>query len=136
MIPTGEKHRQIKAGTDRGFALTFAIVFLIVAAWPLTTGGGTIRLWALIAAILLLLIAIVVPNSIHFLNRVWFAFGISLGKIFTPIFTIAVFFLVVTPTGLIMRVLGKDLLCKKVDKSAKTYWIDRGPTSGSMKNQF
>ena len=136
MIPTGEKHRQIKAGSDRGFALTFAIVFLIVAAWPLTSDGGTIRLWAVVTAIALLLLAIVAPNSVRFLNRGWFAFGIFLGKIFTPIFTLTVFFLVVTPTGLIMRVFGKDLLCKKIDKSAKTYWIDRGPKSGSMKNQF
>lgn len=136
MMPVGERLRQIKMGSDRGFALTFSIVFLIIGIWPLTTEGGAIRLWSLVTAMLLGFVAVIAPNLVHFLNRLWFGFGMFLGKVFTPIVTCAIFLVVVTPTGLIMRVFGKDLLCKRIDKSAKTYWIDREPSSGSMKNQF
>ena len=121
--------------SEKSFGIVFSIVFLIVALYPLSNSED-IRLWALIVSAVFLLLAFVVPNVLSLANKLWFKFGILLGSIIAPIVMALVYFLTVLPTGLIMRLLGKDLLKQKLDKSSESYWIERNEPMGSMKNQF
>ena len=131
-----ERHVDIKMGSERGFAIVFVAVFLIISLWPLTGEGGTVRYWSLGVAAGFFAVGFACPTILRPANRLWFRFGILLGKCATPIVMALVFFLTVVPIGLIMRALGKDLLKKKIDKSATSYWIEREESVGSMKNQF
>jgi len=120
--------------TNRSFGVFFFIVFFIVGLWPLLN-NDQIRYWALFASILFLLLGIINSKVLTPLNKIWFKFGILLGKIVSPVVLVIIFFLVVTPTGLIMRMLGKDLLKLKKNKN-KTYWIKKENNLSNMKNQF
>ncbi len=134
MLDQFEK-QNIKMGSERGFGLVFFCFFLIVAAWPLVS-GETPRLWALAVALIFVVLALVRPAVLTPLNKIWFQFGLLLGKIVTPVVMSLVFFLTVLPTGVIMRLLGKDLLNRKIDRSAPSYWVKREDPVGSMRNQF
>ncbi len=132
-----QTHSNIDVGSDRGFGFVFAAVFAVISHWPLTGGGG-VRIWALAIAALFLAAALARPNILRPLNRVWFRFGLLLGRIVSPIVMAVVFSVAITPTALIMRAFGKDLLRLKFDPGAESYWImrvDDGPM-GSMKDQF
>ena len=122
-------------GTERGFGVVFGVVGLIIACWPLMS-GGSVRLWALALAMVFFVLAFARPSVLAPLNRLWFRFGLLLGAIIAPIVMALIFFLTVTPTGLILRLFGKDPLNQKSDKAAKSYWIERKEPVGSMKNQF
>jgi hypothetical protein len=121
--------------TEKSFGIVFSIVFLIVALYPLIDSEG-LRIWALIISAIFLLLAFIAPNTLSLPSKLWFKIGILLGSIIAPIVMAFVYFLTVLPTGLIMRLLGKDLLKQKLDKNAKSYWIKRSEPMGSMKNQF
>ena len=82
------------------------------------------------------MLAFVAPQILVLPNKLWFKFGILLGSIIAPVIMALVYFITVLPTGLIMPFLGKDLLKLKLDKNAKSYWIERKEPMGSMKNQF
>lgn len=103
--------------------------------YPLTNSEG-IRLWAITLSAVFLLLAFVAPQVLALPNKLWFKFGLLLGSIVAPIVMAFVYFVTVVPTGLIMRLLGKDLLKQKLDKNAKSYWIERKEPMGSMKNQY
>ena len=135
-MSSDEGHIDVKIGSDRGFGMVFAAVFVLVALWPLTAAGGELRIWSLVAGVVFLLVSFTAPNSLAPLNKCWFRFGLLLGKVMTPVVLALLFFLTITPTGLLMRLMGKDLLRKKIDKSAPTYWIARDTPPTSMKNQF
>ena len=124
-----------KQGSEKSFGIVFSIVFLVVALYPLTN-SEVFRLWALIASVAFLLLAFIAPKTLAIPNKLWFKFGILLGSIIAPIVMALIYFLTVLPIGLIMRLLGKDLLRQKIDKNAKSYWIGRREPMGSMKNQF
>ena len=126
---------KIKISSNRSFGLVFFIVFLIVALWPLKSGED-IRIWSLALSIIFFSLGILNSKLLTPLNKLWFKFGILLGSIVSPIVMGIVFFLVVTPTSIIMRLLGKDLLKKNKIKSASTYWIKRDKQQSSMKKQF
>lgn len=131
-------HHEVKVGGERGFGLVFAVVFAVIAAWPLMDGGAP-RLWALVVAAGFLAVTWVRPRWLRPLNLVWFRFGLWLGAVVAPIVMALVFFLVVTPTGWLVRALGKDPLRLKLDRQAPSYWIERDEENnpmGSMKNQF
>ena len=121
--------------SPKSFGIVFSIVFLIIALYPLIDSNG-IRVWSLMISAIFLLLAFVAPRVLDIPNKLWFKFGILLGSIVAPIVMALVYFLTVLPTGLIMRLLGKDLLKQKLDKNAKSYWIERSEPMGSMKNQF
>jgi hypothetical protein len=121
--------------SEKSFGIVFSIVFLIVALYPLTNSEG-IHLWAIIVSAMFLLLALVAPRILALPNKIWFKFGIFLGSIIAPVVMALVYFVTVLPTGLIMRLLGKDLLKQKLDKNAQSYWIERSEPMGSMKNQF
>lgn len=133
-----DRQEEIVLGSERIFGFVFAVVFLIVAGWPLL-GGGDLVLWALAVAALFLVTALIVPRWLRPLNRLWFIFGLILHKIVSPVVMGLLFYLTVTPTALIMRILGKTPLDLKFDKDADSYWIERdppGPDRETMKNQF
>jgi len=121
--------------SPKSFGIVFSVVFLIVSLYPLINSEG-VHVWVLAVSAIFLLLAFIAPNTLAFPNKLWFKFGMLLGSIIAPIVMALVYFLTVLPTGLIMRLLGKDLLKKKLDKNAKSYWIERSESMGSMKNQF
>jgi len=128
----------VAMGSERSFGLVFATVFIITALWPMKD-GGELRLWALGVAAAFLLVALVAPRVLRPLNLVWFKFGIILHGVVTPVVMGCLFFLTVTPVGMLMRATGKDPMRLKRDASAASYWVTRtppGPTPESMKNQF
>ena len=127
-------HVSTEQSSEKSFGVVFSIVFLIVALYPLINSEG-LRIWALVVSIIFFLLAFLAPKILVFPNKLWFKFGLLLGSIVAPIVMALVYFVTVLPTGLIMRLLGKDLLKQKLDKNAKSYWVKREPM-GSMKNQF
>ena len=126
---------KIKISSNRSFGLVFFIVFLIVSLWPLTY-GEPIRIWLIIISMVFLILGLMKSKLLTPLNKLWFKFGMILGAIIAPIVMGIIFFLVVTPTGLIMNIMGKDLLRKKYDKKNETYWIKRDKPVNTMKKQF
>ena len=124
----------IKISSNRSFGIVFFVVFLLIALYPLLN-GQEIRLWALIISAVFLILGLLKSKLLTPLNKLWFRFGIFLGKIISPIIMGFIFFLVVTPIGLIMRLLGKDVLNLKYNKE-KSYWIEKDGPKSKMKNQF
>ena len=125
---------EIKPSSNRSFGIVFFIFYLIVSIFPLFKNGD-IRIWSLIIALFFLILGLMNSKILTPLNKIWFKFGILLGSFVSPIVMGMVFFIFVTPTSLIMSVLGKNLLnLKKGNK--KTYWIERSKIESKMKNQF
>ena len=129
------KHIPTEQSSPKSFGVVFSIVFLIVSLYPLIN-SEVLSIWALIVSVVFLLLAFIAPNILSLPNKLWFKFGMLLGSIIAPIVMALVFFVIVLPTGLIMRLLDKDLLKQKIDKNAKSCWIERNEPMGSMKNQF
>ena len=128
-------HVPTEQSSEKSFGVVFSIVFLIIALYPLITSEG-LRIWALVVSIIFFLLAFLAPKILVLPNKLWFKFGLLIGSIVAPIVMAFVYFVTVLPTGLIMRLLGKDLLKQKLDKNAKSYWVKRSEPMGSMKNQF
>lgn len=129
---------KIGSSTDRNFGLVFAVFFLIVALSPLLHGNA-LRLWALGLAGVFLVLALAIPKLLSPLNRLWTHFGMLLHRIVSPVALAVLFYGVVTPTGLLMRLFGKDPLRLRLDKSTSSYWIQRSPsepTPESLKLPF
>jgi len=126
--------QKIKLPSNRNFGIVFSIVFLIIALWPLLSQND-IRIWSLIISGIFLVLGLINSKLLLPLNKIWFKFGIFLGNFIAPIVMGIIYFMVVTPTGLIMKMLGKDLLnLKKNNKD--TYWIDKDNSNNDLKNQF
>jgi len=128
------KNSKIKIGSNKSFGIVFFIVFLIIAIWPLLN-GYEIRYWSLIISIAFLILGILNSKILTPLNKIWFKIGILLGNVISPIVMSIIFFLVVTPTSLIMKLFGKDILGIKKNRS-KSYWIEKSGPKSKMKNQF
>ena len=126
---------QTEKPSEKSFGVVFSIVFLIVALYPLIN-SESLRIWALVTSIIFFFLAFLAPKILVLPNKLWFKFGLLIGSIVAPIVMAFVYFVTVLPTGLIMRLLGKDLLKQKLDKNAKSYWVKRSEPMGSMKNQF
>lgn len=115
------------------FGITFSAVFLIIALWPLLDGLN-LRIWSLITSAVFVMISFTFPNVFTYLNLWWIKLGYFLGKIISPIVMGIVFFIIVTPIGLLLRLFGKDILRLKRNKNS--YWINRDYKIQSMKKQF
>ena len=126
--------KNIKLPSNRNFGIVFFIVFLIIALWPILK-QNEIRIWSLIISFIFFVLGLINSKLLAPLNKLWFKFGILLGNIIAPIVMGIVFFLVVTPTGLIMRFFRKDIL-KLKKNSNNSYWINKDNTNSSMRNQF
>ena len=132
---TSLNSNKIKINSNRSFALVFFVLFLIISLWPLNS-GGSIKIWAASISIIFLILGLINSKLLTPLNILWFKFGIILGNIFSPIVMGVIFYLLVTPTGIILRIMQKDLLNIKYNKEKKSYWIKRNTPIGSMKKQF
>ena len=126
---------KIKISANRNFGLVFFIVFLIVSTWPLTN-GEPVRIWSAIISSVFLILGLMNSKLLTPLNKLWFKFGMILGAIVAPVVMGIIFFLVITPIGLFMKIIGKDLLNIKYDKRKKTYWVKRNIPINTMKRQF
>ena len=125
---------EVKISSNRSFGIVFFIVFLLIALYPLTY-SEEIRVWSATISLIFLVLGLFNSKILTPLNKLWFKFGIFLGKIISPLIMGMIFFLVVTPIGLIMRLLGKELLNLKYNKN-KSYWIEKNGPKSQMKNQF
>ena len=124
----------LKIGSNKSFGIVFFLVFLIISVYPLLNNED-IRIWSLIISLVFLLLGILNSKLLNPLNKIWFKFGILLGKTISPLIMGLIFFFVVTPIGLIMKLFGKDLINLKYH-SKDTYWIDKNGPKSKMKNQF
>ena len=127
-------NNDIKIPSNRNFGVVFFIVFFLISLYPLLN-NETIRLWALAISLIFLFLGILNSTILTPLNKLWFKFGIFLGKIISPLIMGIIFFIVVTPIGLLMKLFGKDLLSLKFNDK-KTYWIEKNGPKSKMKNQF
>ena len=125
----------VKISSNRSFGFLFFVVFFVISLWPLKSQGD-LRLWAFILSLVFLVLGVLNSKFLTPLNKLWFKFGILLGSIVSPIVMGAIFFIIVTPVGLIMRFLGKDLLRINKNKLVSTYWIKHDKQQSSMKKQF
>ena len=126
---------EIKLGSNRSFGIVFFIVFILLAIYPLIN-QGEVRIWSLIVSFLFLFLGLLNSKILTPLNKLWFKFGILLGKIISPIIMGIIYFLVVTPIGLLMRLFGKDVLNLKLNKNESSYWVEKVGPKSKMKNQF
>ena len=120
--------------SNRSFGVVFFLVFLLIGLYPLIN-DGEVRIWSLITSIIFLILGLLNSKFLNPLNKLWTKFGIILGKIISPLVMGIIFFLVVTPTGLLMRLFRKDILSLKYNKNS-TYWIEKKGPKSKMKNQF
>ena len=127
-------NKNIKLPTNKNFGIVFFIVFLIIALFPLIN-DGSLRIWSLIVSTFFLFLGLINSKILTPLNKIWFKFGLLLGKMVSPLIMGIIFFLVVTPIAFIMRLIGKDLLNLKFNKY-KSYWIEKTGPKSNMKNQF
>ena len=124
----------IKVSSNRSFGIVFFVVFLLIALFPIIY-NSEIRLWTLVISFIFLVLGLLNSKILSPLNKLWFKFGVFLGNFVAPIVMGIVFFLVVTPTGIIMKLLRKDLINLKKNNE-KTYWIEKKENTSSMKKQF
>ena len=124
-----------KISSNRSFGIVFFFVFLIISLWPFTN-ENPLRVWSIFVAIIFLILGLMNSKLLTPLNVLWFKFGKLLGFIIAPIVMGIVFFAVITPTGLIMKIIGKDLLNNKYNNKIKSYWINCGKPKSTMKQQF
>ena len=132
------RDQQVEGSSDRSFGLVFAAVFLVIACWPLIDRAVP-RWWAFVVAASLPGSPSAGRRSWRGLNRLWIRFGVLLGKVVSPIALGILFYGVLAPIGVVMRLTGKDPLRLKLDSGANSYWIPRkppGPPPDSMTNQF
>ena len=124
----------IKISSNRSFGIVFFIVFLLIALYPLSY-SGEIRGWSAVISLIFLILGLLNSNTLTPLNKIWFKFGIFLSKIISPLIMGIIFFFVVTPIGIIMRIFGKDVLNLKYNEK-QSYWIEKNDPKSKMKNQF
>ena len=127
-------YKEIKIGSNRSFGIVFFVVFLFIGLWPILNGNEP-RIWSIVISLIFFILGILNSKILTPLNKLWFRFGIFLGNFISPIIMGIVFFLVVTPTGLIMKLFRKDLINLRKNNSS-TYWIEKKDIKSSMKNQF
>tara|TARA_B100000989_G_scaffold293747_1_gene271610 strand:+ start:551 stop:940 length:390 start_codon:yes stop_codon:yes gene_type:complete len=128
------KNTEIKIGSNKSFGIVFFLVFLLIAIYPLINYEG-LRIWSFIISIIFLFLGLINSKFLTPFNKLWFKFGLLLGRIVSPVIIGIIFFFVVTPTAFIMRIIRKDLLNLKFNNK-KTYWIEKTGPKSKMKNQF
>lgn len=128
-------NQKLSPGSNRGFGLVFATVFALISIYP-QLYGGELRYWAAGLATIMLATALVVPQVLAGPNRIWFRFGLLLGHIVSPVVMTMVFVIAIIPTGLVLKMLRKDILGLTIGKDRETYWEPRTAQPGTMKNQY
>ncbi len=131
-------YRKVVRSSERSFGIVFAVVFALIALFPLWS-GRPIRLWALLIAAAFLAAALLMPALLRPLSLIWYRIGLLLHRVVNPLLMGILFFGVFTPMALVIRMRGKDLLQLRRDGARQSYWITReppGPKPGSMSKQF
>jgi len=121
--------------SNRSFGLLFFVVFLILALWPLKNGSN-INLYFIVVSAIFLILGLINSKLLSPLNKSWIKLGEILGIIIAPVVMALVYFIILTPISLIVRLFGKDLLELSFSKEKETYWVKRKKNIGSMKKQF
>ena len=129
------KNKEIKLPSNKSFGIVFFIVFFIIALWPLKSGSD-IRIVPLLISLIFLILGLINSNLLKPLNFIWMKFGLMLGKFMNPIIMGLIYYLTVVPTGLILKILNKNLLNIKKKNDQKSYWIKKEKSQSTMKNQF
>ena len=132
------QRNDVNVGSERTFGIVFAVVFVLIGAFPLI-GGHAPRLWALGVGVIFLIAAFAFPAALRPFNIVWYRFGMLLHKIVNPLVMGLLFFITVTPIALIMRLVGKDPLNRQFDPNVSSYWVEREPDDlqpETMRRQF
>tara|TARA_B100001245_G_scaffold229151_1_gene207202 strand:+ start:517 stop:912 length:396 start_codon:yes stop_codon:yes gene_type:complete len=130
------KHKnKIEMSSNRSFGVVFFVVFFLIGIWPIFSLSA-IRHWFIMTSLVFLILGLLNSNLLTPFNKIWYKIGILLGNIISPIIMLVIFFLVVTPTGFILRIFKKDLLNLKTNKNKATYWIDRNQKIGTMRKQY
>jgi len=129
------KKKEIKTSSNKSFGIVFFVIFLVVSLWPLIN-EGEIRIWSIVISIIFLFLGLINSKILTPLNTLWFRFGILLGNVFSPIVMGIIYFGVITPIGILMKLIGKDILNLKQNKKSSTYWIKKEKVISNMKNQF
>ncbi len=124
----------IKVSSNKSFGIVFFIFFLIVSLYPLIY-NGEIRIWSIFISIIFLILGLLNSVLLSPLNFLWFKLGIFLGKIVSPLIMGLIYFIVVTPIGLIMRIIKKDVLNLRFNNK-KSYWVKKTGQKNNMKKQF
>ena len=130
-----DSHNKIKLGSNRSFGIVFFVFFLLISLWPLKNGGN-LNFWLFGISIIFLILGIINSKLLKPLNFIWFKFGLLLGSIISPIVMSIIFFLVVTPTSILLKLFNKDILNLKKNKKKKTYWIEKSVSKSQMNKQF
>ena len=120
--------------SNRNFGIVFFIVFLVIGLWPLLS-QSELRIWSLLISTVFLFLGILNSKILTPLNKLWMKFGLLLGNFVAPIVMGIVYFGVVTPTGILLRLFGKDILMLKKNKNS-SYWLNKDNKNNNMKNQF
>jgi len=123
-----------KNKSNKSFGIIFFIVFLIIGLWPLINGEG-VRIWSILVSLPFLILGILNSRILSPLSYVWIKLGIIMGKFISPIIMAIIFYLLISPFGIVMRIFGRDLLMKKYSKKS-SYWIKREKKMNPMKMQF
>ena len=123
-----------KIPSNRSFGILFFFVFIIISLWPLLYQEN-LKLWSIIISLIFLFLGIFNSKILTPLNKVWMKFGLFLGNVISPIVMAIIFFGVVTPTGIVLRLFKKDVLKLKKNNS-NSYWIEKDNSKNDMKNQF
>ena len=129
------KQKEIKTVSNKSFGIVFFVIFIIIALWPLLKDEN-IRVWSIIVSIIFLTLGLLNSKILTPFNKLWMKFGILLGAIVSPLVMGVVYFGVITPIGLIMKLFGKDVLNLKIDKNKNTYWTLKKKIPSKMKDQF
>ena len=124
-----------KKSSNKSFGILFFVVFLGLGIWPLTNDNNP-NINLIIISIIFLILGLLNSKLLSPLNSLWIKFGELLGKIIAPVVMAIIYFLILTPISLMVRLFGKDLLGLKFSKQLKTYWIKRKKDLGSMDKQF
>jgi len=125
---------KIKISSNRSFGIVFSFIFLVIAIYPVFN-GYPLRIWALVISFIFLILGLTDSKYLNFFNFIWFKLGLQLAKIFNPIILGLIFFVIVTPIAILMKILNKDLLSLKYN-SNNSYWIDKPEIKSNMKDQF
>jgi len=128
-------HKKDKIGTNRSFGLTIGVFLFIIGFWPLLKGHG-MKVWPLFVGSIFFIAALLAPEALERLNRLWFKFGLLLNKVMEPVIMTAIFGVVFVPFGVMIRTFKPNLLSLKSDKNVTTYWLPRDNVGTDMKNQF
>tara|TARA_B100002052_G_C15699736_1_gene514520 strand:+ start:469 stop:846 length:378 start_codon:yes stop_codon:yes gene_type:complete len=123
-----------KNENNKSFGILFFIVFFLIAIWPILS-NEIIRIWALIISVVFFILGIINSKILTPFKKGWIKLGEILGRIVAPIVMGFIYFIIITPIGIFMRLIGKDLLNTKFNKN-KSYWIKRAKNVETMKRQF